>query len=69
MEKTIKEMIMQADDERNFDLIRWIKEILDEFAYSCNCPSNWRCLGIGLASEYSEDSWVYENLELWDYVD
>ena len=32
MENIIKEMIMQADDERNFDLIRWIKDILDGFA-------------------------------------
>lgn len=36
MENTIKEIIIQADDERNFDLIRLVKEFLDEIAYTCN---------------------------------
>lgn len=31
MEETIREIIAQADDERNFDLIRWVKDILDCF--------------------------------------
>lgn len=69
MENTIKEIIIQADDERNFDLIRLVKEFLDEIAYTCNWPSNWRYLGMKLAEKYSEDSWVYENLELWNFVD
>jgi len=69
MEDIIKEMIAQADDECNFDLIRSIKDILDKFASTLNCPSNWRDLGSGLAGEYPGDSWVYENLELWDYAD
>ena len=69
MEQTIREMMAQADDERNFDLIRLIKEILDEFAFTCDCPPDWRYLGSRLAREYPEDSWVYENLELYGHVD
>ena len=42
MEETIREIIAQADDERNFDLIRWVKDILDEFASAYNCPLDWR---------------------------
>lgn len=69
MEETIKEMIKLAEDECNFDLICSIKDILDGFASTINCPSNWRDLGEKLAAEYPEDSWVYENLELWNYAE
>lgn len=65
----IREMIMQADDERNYDLIRSVKEILDEFAFTINCPSDWRCIGSELAREYSEESWTFENLELYNFID
>ena len=69
MGTTIREMIMEADDERNFDLIRSVKDILDEFAVTCDCPPDWRCIGAELAREYPEDSWVYENLELYNFID
>ncbi len=69
MGETIRELVMQADDERDFDLIRSVKDILDGFAYTCNCPSDWRCIGAELAREYPEDSWVFENLELCDFID
>ena len=42
MEQTIREMVLQADSERNLDLIRWVKDILDEFASAHNCPQDWR---------------------------
>lgn len=69
MEQTIREIIAQADNERNFDLIRWVKDILDEFASAHNCPPDWQCIGEGLAGEYPADSWVYENLELYNFVE
>ncbi len=69
MKNTIKEMVKQADDERNFDLIRWIKDILDGFSYTFCCPCGWKNIGKELEKEYPENSWVYENLELQDYAD
>lgn len=69
MEETIRGIIAQADDERNFDLIRYVKDILDEFVFTCDCPSDWRHLGAELAKEYSEGSWVYQNLELYNFID
>lgn len=69
MEQTIREIITQADDERNFDLIRWVKDILDEFSSAYNCPPDWQCIGAVLADEYPADSWVYENLELYNFVE
>ena len=69
MEDTIREIIMQADDERNFDLIRWVKDILYEFASTYNCPADWRWIGKGLAGDYPADSWVYENQELCDFME
>ena len=62
MEQTIREMILQADDERNLDLICCVKEILDEFSSTHNCPLDWRHIGAVLADEYPAGSWVYENL-------
>ena len=58
MKDVIKEMIAQADDERNFELIRWIKEILDEFTLTCDCPSDWRYIGAELARECQTEQQV-----------
>lgn len=69
MEETMKGIIAQADDERNFDLIRWVKDILDEFSSTHNCPLDWRHIGAALADEYPADSWAYENLELYNFVE
>lgn len=69
MEETIRKMIKQAETEKNISLIGYTKELLDEFAVTINCPSNWRDLGTELAEEYNSGSWVYEKLGLWDYVD
>ena len=67
MEQTIREMVLQADSERNLDLICCVKEILDEFSSTHNCPLDWRHIGAALAEEYPADSWVYENLELCSF--
>lgn len=69
MEETIREMIAQADDERNFDLVCLVRDILGEFALTSGCPPDWRYLGAKLAKEYPEDSWVYEGLELGTFLD
>lgn len=76
MEDIIKDMIEKAvyyKDELGFideayDLISFTRELINDFANTINCPSNWRDIGEKLANEYSEDSWVFENLELWNHV-
>ena len=67
MKDIIVGMFAQADDERNLDLISSVRDLINMFAVTCNCPSNWRSIGRELAAEYPEDSWVYENLELDSY--
>lgn len=69
MEETIRKMIKQAETEKNVSLIGYVKKILDEFAVTINCPNEWSDLGMQLAEEYDSNSWVYEKLQLWDYVD
>ncbi|MCI8299446.1 MAG: hypothetical protein HFI69_03700 [Lachnospiraceae bacterium] len=69
MEQTIREIIMQADDEKNFDLIRWVKDILDEFASTYNYPPDWQRIGAVLADEYPAESWVYRNLGLYNFTE
>lgn len=68
MEETIRLMIEQAETEENYSLIEYVKQLLDEFASTVNCPSNWRDLGTKLAEEYEPDTWVYEELELWNHT-
>lgn len=67
MEQTIKLMIEQAETEENYSLIEYVRQLIGEFAETINCPSNWGMIVTQLAEEYSEGSWVYENLELWSY--
>lgn len=69
MEQTIRNMINQAETEENYSLIEYAKQIVDELATTINCSSNWRSIGEKLADEYDSDSWVYENMELWNYID
>lgn len=69
MEQTIRDIVMQADDERNLDLIYWIKEILDEFSSTHNCPLYWQRIGAVLADEYPAESWVYRNLGLYNFTE
>lgn len=69
MEEIVKEIIEQAEDERNFTLICLVRDILAMFATTINCPVDWRCIGRKLAMEYDEDSWMYDNLDLHKYVD
>ena len=42
MEQTIRLMIEQAETEENYSLIGYVKQLIDEFATTINCPSNWR---------------------------
>ena len=69
MEDIIREMIWQAEKEDNCQLIRYVKQLIDEFATTINCPSNWRSIGEELAEEYKDNTWVYDELELWNYED
>ena len=68
MEEIIREMIKQADTERNVTLIKYVRQLICEFADTINCPSNWRGIGEELAKEYDPESWIYEELALWDYA-
>ncbi len=67
MEQTIRMMIEQAETEENYSLICQVKQLIDIFATTVNCPSNWRHIGRKLAEKYDCGSWVYEELELWNY--
>ena len=77
MENIIKEMIEKAiyyeekigrvDEAR--ELIRFVKDLIDKFALTINCPSNWRSIGELLAEEYKDNSWIYDELELWNYTE
>ena len=51
MEDIIREMIWQAEKEDNCQLIKYVKQLIEEFAETINCPSNWRSIGVELTEE------------------
>lgn len=63
----IKNMIKQAEAQENYDLIEYVRQLIYEFSDTINCPSNWRDIGERLVQEYDCGTWVYEELELWNY--
>ena len=77
MENIIREMIEKAiyynetikSIDEAYELIRFTRDLIEEFTETINCPSNWRIIGEELAEEYKDNSWVYNELELWNYVD
>ena len=69
MEDIIREMICQAEKEDNCQLIKYVKQLIEQFTKTINYPSKWRSIGEELAEEYKDNSWVYDELELWNYED
>lgn len=77
MESIIKEMIEKAiyyketigSIDEAYELIKFTRDLIDKFAETINCPSNWRSIGEELAKEYKNNSWIYDEMELWDYIE
>lgn len=75
MENIINEMIVVAiyDKEKLnlmsecYDLLRFVKLLVDKMAITINCPSNWRSIGEQLAQEYKYNDFIFNELELWNY--
>lgn len=75
MKETIKDMIEKAiwyyeqidRVDEAYELIRFVRNLIREFADTINCPSNWRDIGTEIAIEYKDNSWVFDGLELWNY--
>ena len=75
MENIIRSMIEKAIDYKenlNFideatDLLRFVRGLIQQMATTINCPSNWRDIGTELAEEYKDNSWIFDELELWNY--
>ena len=67
MEQIIIEMIEKAKENRDFDLLTFARNLIEELASTANAPSDWRSIGEKLVEKYNGDSWVYQNLELWDF--
>ena len=71
MKNTIKRLIRFADTVEDFDtrerLLTEVKDLINEFATTYNCPSNWRNIGEELAEEYKDNIDIYEALHLWEY--
>ena len=60
MENIIREMIekgiyyketIRSIDEA-YELIRFTRDLIEQFAETINCPSNWRDIGEEIAEEY-----------------
>lgn len=69
MYEIIKNMIDDAETNKDCNILSYVKDLLYKLAGTFNCPSNWRNIGERLAKEYDPDSWVYEELKLWEYIE
>lgn len=68
MKEAIKKIIEQAEAEKNYSLLEYVKQIIDIFATTVNCPTNWISIGEELEEEYRDKDWIYDGLQLWDYA-
>ena len=69
METIILDIIKKAEVNKDYELLYYVKKMLDEFARTVNCPLSWKEMGATIASLYNTESWIYEELELWNHVD
>ena len=67
MLEIIKSMIQKAESKKDYELAKDIKNLIDELSSTYNAPSNWRDIGEVLAEEINSNSWVYNQLELWNH--
>ena len=74
VENIIREMIEKAryyDSLENYDeareMLYFVRDLIQQMATTINCPSNWRDIGTELAEEYKDNSWIFDELELWNY--
>lgn len=71
MKKIIKRLIRIAEQTEEFiareSILNEVKDLINEFATTYNCPSNWRDIGEELAEEYKGNHDIYEALHLWEY--
>ena len=50
-------------------MLYFVRDLIQQMATTINCPSNWRDIGTELAEEYKDNSWIFDELELWNYED
>ena len=67
MEQIILDMTKEAERTENYELIQYVKRLVDTLAMTSNAPSNWREIAAELAKKYEPHTWVHEELELWNY--
>jgi len=67
MYEIVKAIVIEAEKNEDYKQIEHIKKLVEKFATTINAPSNWRDIGEKLAKEYSCDTWVHEELELWNH--
>lgn len=67
MKTTIIDMINRASEAEDYELADFVYSILQNFAMTINCPSDWRNLGSEMAERYKEDSWVMDNCKLYEF--
>jgi hypothetical protein len=68
MKESIERMIIHAEQNNDYELADIIRQILFELADTINCPSNWRSIGEEFAEKYSNNDWIMDNCNLYEYV-
>lgn len=50
-----------------YDLLKFVRDLIEQMASTINCPSNWRDIGETLVEKYKDNKMVYDELQLWNY--
>ena len=69
MKEIIKSLIQKAIDEQDYNLLRITSVLIYKLTTTYNAPSNWRNIGTELEEVYRDDTWVYDGLDLIDYIE
>lgn len=75
MKNIIKNLISIAekteDAEAQYKILDEVQSLIYQLATTFNCPSDWRSIAEELVEEYdtTENQWIYEALQLWDYAE
>ena len=71
MKRIIQRLIRIAEITEDLDardaILKEARDIINEFAITYNCPSDWREIGEILAEEYKGNHDIFEALHLWEY--
>ena len=58
MKEIIRNLILKANEEKDFYLADLANNLMSELANTYNCPSDWRNILEELQEEFKDNNWI-----------